>query len=73
MQALGVVDLFIARDRVAHYLATARVQDRGQIQFHGELADLALKGCDLGFVLRADRRLRLFGAEPSSVVLRQQS
>ena len=35
---------------------------------HDELTDLALEGGDLGFVLRDDRRLGLFGAELSPVL-----
>ena len=42
-----------------------------QVQFHDELAHLALECCDLGLVLRDNRCLGLFGAELSPVELRQ--
>jgi hypothetical protein len=42
-----------------------------KVKLHGELVDLALKGCDLGFVLRDDRCLGLFGAELPTVLLLQ--
>ncbi len=42
-----------------------------KVELHGELADLAFEGRDLGLVFRDDRCLSLFGAQLSPVVLRQ--